>query len=170
MAIQTTGTLSASIAWSQVDTNTYSRTTDSGSIACSLSIADGSGNSQANCIWTDTDTIPSGGTVQIDLLSLPRDIFGETATITFSRVRGLVFKNAETTAGRYFSIAATGLNAFTDPFAGGSGGMPVQPSCALPLFNSIAGYTVGTGNRYIYLEDTSGHGCSYSVALIGVSG
>lgn len=115
-------------------------------------------------------TLPSGGKVYFDLQSFPKRSFGSSQNISFTKVKGLVIENSARVSGYDMRIAATGGNAFTEPFNGGSGSVIIKPYASYQYADPLTGATVDATNKDWYLEDRLGSGIAYTVVIIGVTG
>lgn len=170
--VKTTANFSAFLSWSQLDTNNFSKAYDSGLVGSNIALINETGvntDFAVNAPWHTDDVLSSGGTKIIDLMALPRDIFGETVTITMSKVRGLIVKNKSTISGETFTVSVTGSQGFSDLFGGNPYSIPVHPGSSVVFCNAIDGWDIDNTNNLIFLND-GGAGCDYSVALIGISG
>lgn len=170
MSIHTTGNLSADITWTQIEEASLTKISDIGQVTQDTTLTNGTGNSQADAIWHDVRTLPSGSSESFDLTSLVRILFEQEGSMSFVNVKGIIVKNRNEAVGEYLSIFATGATPFDEPFNGGSGNLPIHPLCSLPLFNYISGWTVDTNNRSISIVNNSNTGIVYEVAIIGVTG
>ncbi len=170
MGVTTTGNLNATISFVQLDTQNLSRISDVGSVSVDVSLPDGTGEQEINAIYHLSGVLPSGGSYTIDLLNLPREIFEEEVSVSFTKVRGIIIKNKSEVAGHNISVAATGVNSFTDLFNGGSGNFPVFPKYAFNQAKPLDGWTISNSNRYLAILDTSGHGTAYDLCIVGNSG
>lgn len=170
MARTTTGTVSTSLSWNAVDTTEgQARITDIGSIATEFTFAAGTGTGNVNGHYHAVETLPSGGVSTIDLFNLTRVVFGAQLTTNFSGgyVQDLILKNNSATGIIY--IRATGTSAFTGPFGGLTGNIPVYPQSSFHLNNFLDGWAVNTGQRYLQIADDA-YGCQFGFAIIGRTG
>lgn len=170
MSLQTTATVQASIAWTQLDTQTLSRISDIGSVGMDNAITNGSGNEQVNMLWHDVITIPSGSTVTINCQSLIRNIFKQDVTVGFERVRAISIKNQEEDAGAYVLVHATGVDGLTGIFGGSTGRGICHPKCSIIFPNIIEGWAISATHRTLSIQDAANSGCSIEIAIIGTSG
>jgi hypothetical protein len=170
MSIRTTGNLSAEISWTQIEEASLTKISDIGQVTQSNALTDGTGNRQADAIWHDVRTLPSGSSESFNLTSLTRTLFEQEGSMSFVNVKGLIVKNRSEDVGEYLAIYATGATAFDEPFLGGSGNLPIHPLCSLPLLNYIEGWDVDSSNRTITILNRSTQSIDYEIAVIGVTG
>jgi hypothetical protein len=170
LGVTTTGNFNATISFVQLDSQNLSRISDVGSVSADISLPDGTGNQQINTIYHLSGVLPSGGSFTLDLLDLSRDIFQETVSVLFTKVKGIIIKNTSTTVGHNITVAATGLNSLTDLFNGGSGNFPVFPLGAFVQSKAIDGWSISPSNRYLSIIDSGGFGTGYEIAIVGNSG
>src|SRR6056300_557591 len=74
-----------------------------------------------------TGTLNSGVSTQVDLYSLDQKTISSTQSIQFTGIKNITIFNNSTTEGYDFAIQATGSNACTNLFNGGSGNLLVKP-------------------------------------------
>ncbi len=79
---------------------------DKTTVAETLSLADGTGNSQGNCYWRDTRTVAAGQTDTLNLASLPLNVYGGSNTLSIATLRLVYVKNKSATVSLSYGIAA----------------------------------------------------------------
>ena len=171
MAVITTANFSNLLSWAVIDTNTHSRVVDIGEVSSDVSFVNYTGSIPVsiNSIWYESGILSSGGSHKVDLLAMSRDVFGEPVAISMSKIHAVIIKNASQVIGEDFSVAATGSTPFNDIFGGGNYIVPVYPASALGFNNPLSGWDVDGTNNELFLVD-GGQGCSYEIAVIGISG
>lgn len=170
MTINTTANLGASIIWSQIDQAGLTVTSDIGEVSSTLNLVNGTGLRACDAIWHDIFTLPSGSGRNLRFDTLPKILFGEETTLAFDNIKSFIVKNKGTVVSQILSVWATGTDAFSEPFNGGSGNLDVHPQCALPLQNYISGWTVSPSHRTITIYNPTPSSIQVEVAVIGVSG
>jgi len=167
MALTTVSTIISKLDWQQTITQNGQTQTDSGSILLPFTLSSGTGTRQVNGVWSDTRTLSSGGTDSLDLSALVRNVLGGSYNVNFTNIKAFTIKNNDTVAGFTFSLKVTG-DGFGEPFGYPTGTLEIPPSSALIRMNPYDGWTVPSGSK-LYLHD-GGSGCSYNIAIVGVTG
>lgn len=169
MSFTVSGTLSSKLDWNLTDLQSQGRITDIGSVAVEFDFASGSGTGQVNNGYSKTNTLPSGGREEFDLLALTRQIFNATLNVSFTsgRLHALIVNNLSPTGIIY--IRATGTAAFNGIFNGGTGDIPIYPLSNFNMNNVLTGFPVSTGQRFFQIHD-GGLGCEFSIGLLGRTG
>lgn len=126
----------------------------------------GSGEAQINAAVQNTGILSSGGFVNIDLSSVSKTILGYNSTVSFTGVKGFCLINNSTSKNSNIAIRATGTNAFTNLFNGGSGNLLIKPSAGFVYIDPY-GIPVSTGNKNIQIFDIGGSGASYTYSVFG---
>lgn len=126
----------------------------------------GSGEGQINAAVQNTGILSSGGFVNIDLTAVSKTILGYNSTISFTGVKAFCLVNDSSGRNKDIAIRATGTNAFTNLFNGGSGNMLVKPSAGF-IYIDPYGIPVTSGNKNIQIFDIGGSGASYTYSVFG---
>lgn len=134
----------------------------------SVSYTYGSGTNQINNAISITGVLLSGGRTTIDLYSIPQTTFNTVQNVQFTGVKNITIHNLSTNRGYDFSIRATGTNACTNLFNGGSGNLLVKPNSAFTYNDPFSGFVVSTGQRFVYLQD-AGSGVNYKLLVLGMT-
>jgi len=169
MSVTTSGTTSAGLSWNSVDTNqSQARITDIGSVSIEYNHTAGSGTGTTNAFYHQVATLPSGGVDSFDLFSLNRTAFNANLNVNFSGgfIHDFIIVNNNGSGSIY--LRATGVAGFTDILAGNTG-IEIKPLSSYHYNNLLTGFEVGTGQRYLYIND-GGLGNSYGLAWIGRTG
>jgi hypothetical protein len=170
MAIEITApsTSNTSFTISETNGNTIVSLTDSSSLTNSYTYeASGSGLRAITNVAAITGTLTSGVSTQVDLYSFDQKTIDSNQSIVFTGVKNFTVYNTSTTEGYDFAIQATGTNACTNLFNGGSGNLLVKPYSSFSYNDPYVGFTVSSSQRYIYLDDL-GSGVSYKVFVFGL--
>lgn len=125
-------------------------------------------NSQVNVYVKSTGTIPAGGSVRMDLESYKKYTLGQEYTISFDTVKGLVIENLATGINQKLFVRATGSNAWTAPFNGGTGNVPINPYSTYQYLDPY-GSVANASNRYLYIHNTSATGIGFELVLVGTN-
>lgn len=138
---------------------------DAGSAGSSYTY--GNGNNQVTNAVAVTGLLGSGLSSQIDLYALNQATFGSNQTIQFTGIKNISIYNTSSTEGYDFLIAATGSNACTNLFNGGSGNLKVKPYSSFLYNDPYTGFVVSSSQRYLYINDI-GSGCTYKITVLGL--
>lgn len=114
-----------------------------------------------------TGVLESGGSFQVDLYSLPQTTFNATQNVQFTGIKNISIYNTDEQHGYDFTITATGVNACSNLFNGGSGNLLVKPQSMFAYNDPYDGFEVNSSQRYIYLDD-AGSGVNYKIFVLGL--
>lgn len=165
MGLSISATTSTSLSYSLSESNGSETITLADSASSSKAYSYG-GSSITNAC-SITGIISSGDSTQIDLYSLDQTTFGTTQSIQFTGVKNFTVFNTSETEGYDFTVAATGSNACTNLFNGGSGNLLVKPYSSFSYNDPYSGFVVSTSQRYVYLDD-AGNGASFKLVVFGL--
>lgn len=169
MSITTTATLTNTLTWTQTDESSRASTRDVVTVESSESLTNGTGNNQANTVWFGSGTLASGGSADIDLLDLTRNLFGSTLTTSLSggSLKFCSIKNTATGVGQTINVTNAVTNGLSLYSNGLSSTVEVAPGGSMTISNP-AGWSVSTLERYLRIND-EGQGASYEIGIVGVS-
>ncbi len=167
MALSITSSYTNKLSFTLTETNGNESASLTDSKSLSSSFTFGSGNNEVENAAVVTGVLSSGGVTQVDLYSVPQTTFGSTQNIAFTGVKHFGVYNESTTEGYDFTVQATGSNACTNLFNGGSGNLLVKPYSSFSYNDPYDGFVVSTGQRYVYLAD-QGSGVSYKLFVLGL--
>ena len=136
------------------------------SVSANRSYAYGSGNFEIDAAVKSTGVLPSGGATIFNLNAMQNESFGKSSTVAFSGIKTITVSNTSTVQGRDINIRATGSNAFTNLFNGGSGNLLIKPYSSFS-YNDPYGLDVTSTQKNISLFDVSGSGASYEICVLG---
>lgn len=139
---------------------------DNNSLSSSYSY--GSGNNQINNGVSITGTLSSGQSTRFDLTSISQNTFNSNQSISFTGIKHISVYNKSDTDGYEFTVMATGTNACTNLFNGGSGNLLIKPYSSFSYNSPYTAFITNTGQRYLYLTDT-GSGTSYKIMILGLT-
>lgn len=115
---------------------------------------------------TNTGILASGQTLTINLQSLTKTFLGYTSTVVLSGIKGFCVANLATASGQDINVRATGTNAFTNLFNGGSGNLLIKPYSAF-IYTDPYKTPVATGQKNVQLVNVSNTGIPYSYTVAG---
>lgn len=139
---------------------------DSNSLSSSYTY--GSGNAQITNAVSITGILSSGLSTLINLTSVPQKTFAGTQNISFTGIKHISIINKSESNGYDFNICATGTNAFTNLFNGGSGNLTVKPYSTFSHNSPNYAIPVTSSNKNLFLKD-SGSGTTYKVMILGLT-
>ena len=130
----------------------------------------GSGSFQVNSIVKNTGVIASGSNLSINFGSYTTNYFGATGVINYQRIKSIIISNTSTSSGVDLNIRATGTNAATGFFNGGSGNLVIKPYSSFIYNDPYDGVNVSTLNKIQLHNVASTSGvASYSITVMGVA-
>lgn len=133
----------------------------------------GTGSFQVNSIVKTTGTINSGQSLHIDFSSYPFSSFGLTGVADYSSIKSILISNTSADSGIDLNIRATGTNAATGFFNGGSGNLLIKPYSSYIYNDPYAGVNVSTNSKIQLHNVTSTSGstsgnATYSITIMGL--
>ena len=126
------------------------------------------GTNQVNQFTKNTGLLAAGAEEQIDLTAVNTTLYGNSLTVDFDEVKGLVVENLDSGTGQVINILATGTNAFTNMFNGESGNMNINPYGTYH-YSDIYGTTVSSSNRLLYLRNNGTDAVGYAIVIVGIN-
>lgn len=138
------------------------------SAGVALSLANGTGASQADLVFSDERTLSASASENLDLAGTLTDAFG--ATITFAKIKAImVLADAGNTNDVVVGNAAS--NGFTGFFGGATHTVSVKPGGVFMIAHPGTGWTVtaGTGDILKMLNSAGTTGVTYRVVILGTS-
>lgn len=128
----------------------------------------GTGNGQANELFSDIRTLAASGTENIDLAGTLIGHFGET--LTFTKIKAIVIL-ADTGNTNDVVVGGAASNGFAAPFGDPSDTLKVPAGGGITLVAPKAGWTVtaGTGDLLKIANGSSGTPVTYTIVVIGVA-
>ncbi len=168
MSISSTTTVFSNLSYNFVQTEVGVSRSENETVFNNCPYTYGSGNFEVNLAVVKTGVLPSGGSVTFDLTSISKTYMNVTSNISFSGIKSIIILNKSVNSGCNLVVAATGANAMTDIFNGGSGNLMVYPYSSF-IFNNPYGVQVTSSKKNITLRDIAGSGAYYSVGIIGTN-
>tara|TARA_R110002020_G_scaffold360633_5_gene573412 strand:+ start:1082 stop:1597 length:516 start_codon:yes stop_codon:yes gene_type:complete len=171
MALNTTATLSSDIVFQQLDTESTSLDNRQGSLTYSQSLTSGTGSTNVNSVYSSfSHSIGAGSGVSLDFTSLSQSIVGGSMSVSMSNLKSIVVHNSSSTTGEDILVRATGSNALTEVFNGGSGNLSVKPSATYMYSDPYTGATVNSSNKNFQIVNDGTGSISIDIIAVGVSG
>ena len=156
--------IKASLGWNWNEAAVYSDRVD-----YAKSLADGNGDNQAEAAWhSESQLLLSAASLTLDLTALTRAAFGDSYSVTFLTVKGLLIINESTTGGGELLLGAATSDEWSEPFGADGDQIAVPPDSPLLLANRVAGWTVDNANKNLRLAAVGGD-VTYSIAIIGTT-
>lgn len=174
MAISKSAKFSSYLRYSTTTTVGDQSQTDSYSLTYSKSVPTGSAGTPTN-YFSDyaksTGTLAAGANLEIDLSGIEHQtLAGPTVTRIFSHVNNFVFENTNATGvSDILIVGATGTNAFTNMFNGGSGSVRVSPYASF-TYTDYYGIPVTHDNRMLGIRNISDRTMNYKYMALGMTG
>jgi len=134
----------------------------------SVSLANGTGASQVDKIYSDTNTLGASATLDLDLAGALTDILG--VALTFVKVKGIFVSTAPGNTNNVV-MGAAAANQFVGPFGAATHTIAVPPGQLFAITNSGAGWvvTAATGDLLRFANSGAGTSVTYDVAILGTS-
>lgn len=131
-----------------------------------IKLPDGTGNNQANGIWSDRRTLTTITSDLLDLFGVLTDSFG--AVLNFTKIRAVLIVNTETAAGRTLTIGNAGATPCALWFSAAAqsellhrGGMSLHVSPA-------DGWTIVNGVSDIFkIDNPTAFSITYDIYIVG---
>lgn len=163
-----TARVSAQIDATETATIDFGSKTSKIQAAVAVALANGTGASQADMIWSDERTLAASANESLDLAASLVGAFG--ATLTFAKVKAiLVTADAGNTNDVVVGNAAS--NQFVGPFGAGTHTVAVKPGGVFLIAHPGTGWTVtaGTGDLLRVANSAGTTGVTYRVVIVGTS-
>jgi hypothetical protein len=135
--------------------------------AISHEFTNGTGNNQANTIWSDERTLANGGTDSLDLAGGLTDVFG--STLTFTKIKAILIDIDAPDGTKALRVGPRSVaNAFTGPWGDASDFITVTRTYY--QVEPYSGWTVtaGTGDLLV-VNNNSGVSVTYRIVLLGLA-
>lgn len=135
----------------------------------SVAWSNGTGNGQADKLWTDQRTLTASANEDLDLAGGLTDAFG--AAITFARIKMILVVAAAANTNNVV-IGAAASNAFVGPFGAATHTIHVRPDgMAVLACKDATGWAVtgGTGDLLRVANSAGSTSVTYDIAILGAS-
>jgi len=161
------GEAKLSIGWKWITDGTI---IDDGKVSYWKKWTDGYDDNEAEAAWVvDSGTLLEDGSVTYDLTALTRTIFGDTTTVTLTRIKALIIVVESTGIGKLV-VGNAATNAWAAPWncdgEDTSVTEDVPPDSAMVKTNRQDGWDVNATQKNIKLTARNG-GVTYSIAVVG---
>lgn len=168
---------SSDISYVETNTNGNQFTRETASNGFAFSMVSGTGNTNTDpanffdSYAKNTGTINAGETLTLNFSGLTHELIDDTTeSRVFLHINGFVFENQATGSGDVLYVRATGSNAFTNIFNGGSGNLKINPYGTFQYLDYFGSCKVTGGNRLLYIYNDSSTGVDYSYMAVGYTG
>lgn len=165
-------TIDFKVSWNRSEALDLSNAVDQGTLSLLKTLADGTGNDQADVCWHDSRSVSSAANDDLDLTALTQTIYGSTVTITMAKVKAIVIINTNTTAGDELVIDTSVSNAFKGwSNASATSKAEIGPGGLWVVSAPLAGWTVTNSSTDILRVSNPGGGTSitYKIFILGTS-
>lgn len=169
MTITLKSNIHAEFGWTWQDRSGSTVTTNTNRLRAFQDLLNGSGSNQADQVWDDTETtLTSGSTTTLDLTSLSRDFFGETITLSFATVKGLLIVNRNTTGTAYLKVGNAASDTWHAPLGTATDSLKIPTGGSLLFSHPDAGWDVISSAKSLKLEAVGGE-VNYDLIILGVA-
>lgn len=132
-----------------------------------LTLANGTGSSQADRVFSDQRTLTASATETLDLTSLTGPL-GDS--ISFAKVKAIMIKAAAGNTNNVV-VGAAASNAFVGPFGGTTPTLSIPPGGSILLLAPVSGWAVANGSTdNLKIANSAGStSVTYDITIIGTS-
>lgn len=166
MTIVVTASSLVKTSFNFTETQSSTIRSENESVSANRAYTYGSGSFEIDGAVKTTGILPSGGSVILDVTAMSNTSFGITSTVAFSGIKTITVYNTSTVQNRDINIRATGSNAFTNIFNGGSGNLLIKPYSSF-TYNDPYKLSTSPTQKNISLFDVSGSGATYEICILG---
>ncbi len=133
-----------------------------------IDLKTGTGNNQADLLFTDQRSIGAAGNEDLDLSGVLADAFG--ATLTFVKVKAISIRAAAANGGN-IEVSPAAANGFLGPFGDASDKLAIPAGGAVVLAAPVGGWTVtaGTGDLLNIANSDGAAAGVYDIRIVGTS-
>lgn len=156
-----TGSLRIVPRW--VDDMNTTTVTDTATANLAFTLADGTGDDQADGYFKDVLTIAASGAATVDLRALSLTIMGGTGTLSLAKVKTLLVKNRSTTAS--LSVGGTTSNRWTALAAGAT---TIGPDGVFYVSHPKGGYATSVSDKVIAITNNGAAAADVEIYIVGV--
>ena len=131
-------------------------------------MANGTGTSQSDLLFSDQRTITASSTEDIDLAGDLSDAFGNT--MTFVKVKAIII-TAATANTNNVTVSPATSNGFNGPFNAAADLIAIPPGGSFIVTAPVSGWTVtaATGDLLTIANSAAGTSVIYDIVIIGTS-
>lgn len=170
MSLIASASIQSDITFSLVN-NSSDTQSESASLDYSVSLTNGTGSLNVNYGVIKSGSLETGAKEFFDFEALTKEIFNLQTTVQFSKIKSIIIENGSTVYGRDLNIYATGTNALTELFNGGSGNLIVKPYSTYVYSDPISGLSIGASDKEIAIENVGNTGnIDWTLIVVGVTG
>lgn len=131
-----------------------------------INLVSGTGNSQADKVWSDSRSL-AATSENLDLAGSLTDAFG--STVTFAEVAGLWIHNTSNTSTEILSVGGAASNAFVNWVGNSSDIIKIGAGGVMLLTAPVDGYAVTAGTGDILKIDAGSDTITYEIVIWGRS-
>ena len=150
------------LTFSLADTQLVGSVTGEVEVRAAQTVANGTAAGQANVAWATRVTLEANQVYSFDLTNLPASAFGYVGKINVTTLRDVIVVNNETAANRYVLYGVIS-QADTTGYAA-----RINRGGSYRWTDYQDGIAVTSGNKVIYIANTSGGSVTFDVGLAGV--
>ena len=159
-------TIRAELGWTWRDESGETAIVDSNRLRKLIDLADGTGSDQADTVWhAQEQSLATGASTTLSLDDLAQSIFGDSISLSFSKIKALLIANTSTTAG-YLLVGGAASDQWYEPFAASGDKIKVMPGGQLLLTHPGTGWSVAAGSTDLKIAAV-GATVSYDIAILG---
>jgi len=163
-ATSLTSTVSVKATSRMVNSLDLSSAVDLATLDASLNFTSGTGNNQTSVIYHDTRTLADGATENLDLAGVLTNPFG--STVTFTKVKVIVFKNMSAT--QTFSLGGAASAQFVNWVGDATDIINVPPGGCFVISAPLAGFAVtATSADLLKVANSAGAEADYKIMILG---
>lgn len=130
-------------------------------------IASGTGNNQADRVFSDRRTLASAANEDLDLSGSLADPIGGSAV--FVKIKAILIKSLQANTTN-LTVKPASSNGFTGPFGAATHTLTIPPGGTVALFAPVAGWAVTAGTADLFnVANASGASASYEIVVVGTS-
>jgi len=159
----------AEFGWTWHDQNGSTMTTNTNRLRAFDDLINGTESHQANQVWDVTEvTLSAAESITFDLTSLDRDFFGETVTLSFATVKGILIVNRNTMGSAYLKVGSAASNPWYAPLGSATDYLKIPAGGSVLFSHPGAGWSVSGSAKALKLEAVGGS-IDYDFAILGVA-
>ncbi len=157
----------AELAWTWRDTLGDSPIVFSNRLQFAKDLADGWGDNQADAVWYANDqTLSAGESLTYDLDMLEQTMFGDTITVPFARIKGLLVVNKNAGGNGYLLIGGAAADEWNEPFGASGDTLRLMSASPLLLANARSGWDVTSVSRSLKVAAV-GEDVTFDISAVG---
>lgn len=161
--------INAEFGWTWQDQNGSTVTTHTNRLRAFRDLLQGTADYQVDLVWDSTEsTLTSGTASTLDLTSLARAFFGDTVSLSFAAVKGILIVNRNTTGTAYLKVGAAASDTWYGPLGSATDVLKVPTEGCVLLSHPGSGWEVIGSAKSLKLEAVGGD-VAYDLVILGVA-